>query len=267
MAKYIHKFDNAFDFEDVYFGEDYDTPWVSLIHTDNDNSYFDNTLFYNKYRPNGYDYVDLGLPSGNMWATCNVGAENPEDEGDYFSWAEVSPKSDYSWNTLKYYHNSNPIYFTKYSWDSSYPCDYLDTLEKKDDAACVNMKGSWSMPNIDDYDELKDYTTQTYVEVNGQHCMKFTSANGNYIIFPGSGWLQDTVKEYYDEGYSTALWMNHVYVSSDEYAQYFSIKMCNYVNGHVVYGVVGDIVDDINLRNQGLQVRGVMKPPSRIILK
>ena len=48
---------------------------------------------------NGHEYVDLGLPSGIKWATCNVGANSPEDYGDYFAWGETSPKDEYSWST------------------------------------------------------------------------------------------------------------------------------------------------------------------------
>lgn len=51
---------------------------------------------------NGHEYVDLGLPSGLKWATCNVGATTPEEYGDYFAWGEVEPKETYSWSTYKY---------------------------------------------------------------------------------------------------------------------------------------------------------------------
>ena len=51
---------------------------------------------------NGHDYIDLGLPSGTMWATCNVGAESPDQYGDYFAWGETTPKATYNWSTYKY---------------------------------------------------------------------------------------------------------------------------------------------------------------------
>ena len=62
---------------------------------------------------NGHDYVDLGLPSGTLWATCNVGANVPEEYGDLFAWGEVEPKSDYSWNTYKYCNNGNSHQLTR----------------------------------------------------------------------------------------------------------------------------------------------------------
>ena len=48
---------------------------------------------------NGHEYVDLGLPSGTLWATCNVGASKPEDYGDYFAWGETKKKDVYDWDT------------------------------------------------------------------------------------------------------------------------------------------------------------------------
>ncbi len=58
-----------------------------------------------------HHYIDFGLPSGTLWATCNVGADSPEDYGDYFAWAEVMPKSVYDWDTYKY---SNEEYNQSY---------------------------------------------------------------------------------------------------------------------------------------------------------
>ena len=54
---------------------------------------------------NGHEYVDLGLPSGTLWATCNVGASKPEEYGNHFAWGETSPKEDYTWDTYQWYDN------------------------------------------------------------------------------------------------------------------------------------------------------------------
>ncbi len=72
---------------------------------------------------NGYEYVDLNLPSGILWATCNVGAASPEGFGDYFAWGETEPKTTYSWNTYKY-RNSNTafdVWQTTITWPSIAP--------------------------------------------------------------------------------------------------------------------------------------------------
>ena len=66
---------------------------------------------------NGHDWVDLGLPSGTLWATCNVGANAPEENGDYFSWGETAAKEEYLLSTCKYFDYNN---ITKYCNDPSY---------------------------------------------------------------------------------------------------------------------------------------------------
>ena len=62
---------------------------------------------------NGHEYVDLGLPSGLLWATCNVGATKPEERGDYFAWGETTPKETYSWDNYKWCKGTGTT-FTKY---------------------------------------------------------------------------------------------------------------------------------------------------------
>ncbi len=94
--------------------------------------------FYAFY--NGHHYVDLGLPSGLLWAVCNVGAEKMEAYGDYFAWGETEPKDNYDWNTLKYW-DYDVNYVTKYNYD-----DGLVTLEAEDDAATANWGGAWRTP-------------------------------------------------------------------------------------------------------------------------
>ena len=129
-------------------------------------------------------YVDLGLPSGIKWATCNVGAETPEEYGDYFAWGETEPKDYYYWDTYKYYNGSYDT-MTKYSTK-----DYKTTLELSDDAARVNWGGAWRMPTKAEQKELRNsfncswkWTTQ-----NGVKGYKVTSKkNGNSIFLPAAG--------------------------------------------------------------------------------
>ena len=96
-----------------------------------------------------YDYVDLGLPSGILWATCNVGATVPEDYGDYFAWGETESKTNYGWNTYQYC-MGNLSLLTKYCNNSSYGyngfTDNLTILEPSDDATTVNLGADWRMP-------------------------------------------------------------------------------------------------------------------------
>ena len=86
-------------------------------------------------------YVDLGLPSGTLWATCNVGADTPEGYGDYFAWGETQPKDVYNWSNYQYCNGSHDQ-LTKYCNNSSYGyngfTDNLTTLQPGDDAATAN---------------------------------------------------------------------------------------------------------------------------------
>jgi hypothetical protein len=140
---------------------------------------------------NGHEYVDLGLPSGLLWATCNVGAESPEDYGDYFAWGETSPKSDY--DTYKYYSSSTDE-LTKYCTDSDYGLtDTKTTLDLIDDAARVNLGGSWRMPTSAEQDELREKCTWTWTTLNGIKGYKVTSkSNGNSIFLPAAGYRDGT---------------------------------------------------------------------------
>ena len=103
---------------------------------------------------NGHDYVDLGLPSGTKWATCNVGATAPEEYGDYFAWGETEPKTTYNWDTYKWCNGSEDT-FTKYNTKSSYgTVDNKTQLELADDAARANWGGQWRMPTDAEWTEL-----------------------------------------------------------------------------------------------------------------
>ena len=107
------------------------------------------------------EYVDLGLPSGTLWATCNLGAISPEGYGDYFSWGDSIPKAIYDWSTYKYCMGDYDK-LTKYCCDSVYGYEYftdsLTILEAVDDAATVNLGEGWRMPTSNEWEELFQYT-------------------------------------------------------------------------------------------------------------
>ena len=143
---------------------------------------------------NGHEYVDLGLPSGIKWATCNVGANSPEEYGDYFAWGETAPKTTYNWSTYKYC-NGTLSSLTKYCTKSSYgTVDYSTTLDLSDDAAYVNWGGKWRMPTRAEYDELKNTSNCTWewITQNGVNGYKVISKiNGNSIFLPATGYRHD----------------------------------------------------------------------------
>ncbi len=137
---------------------------------------------------NGYDYVDLGLPSGLKWATCNIGATTPEAYGDYFAWGETAPKNNYSWSTYKYCEGSSST-LTKYNNSASFgTVDNKTTLELADDAARANWGGKWRMPTQAEQDELRNNCTWTWITQNGINgCLITSNINGNSIFMPAGG--------------------------------------------------------------------------------
>ena len=136
---------------------------------------------------NGHEWVDLGLPSGLKWATCNVGATKPEEYGDYFAWGEVEPKEYYDWSTYKWCNGSFDTQ-TKYCTDSYYGIvDNKTTLELSDDAANYNWGGGWRMPTYEEQDELYNNCSWEWTTQNGVYGRKVTGPNGNSIFLPAAG--------------------------------------------------------------------------------
>ena len=133
-----------------------------------------------------HEYVDLGLSV--KWATCNVGANKPEEYGDYFAWGETEPKDYYDWSTYKWCNGSDNTQ-TKYCTDSYYgTVDNKTQLELSDDAARANWGGSWRMPTTEEQQELINNCTWTWTTQNGVNGYKVTSKkNGNSIFLPAAG--------------------------------------------------------------------------------
>ena len=171
----------------------------------------------------GHYYVDLGLPSGTLWATCNVGAVNPTDYGDYFAWGETAIKEKYDWTTYRYC-NGDRRYLTKYCNNGSYGyngfTDELTTLEASDDVATVNWGVDWRMPKCNELEELNDYCTVIWTTQNGVNGRMFTGPNGNSIFLPAAGFRSSVslsnvaVRAYY--------WSSSLYVDEPCQAKYLN---------------------------------------------
>lgn len=139
--------------------------------------------------PDGY--VDLGLPSGLLWATCNLGANAPEEYGNYYAWGETTTKEVYNWSTYTYCNGSYNT-LTKYCDNSSYGyngfTDNLTTLQAVDDAATAALGNGARMPTADEWRELINTTTVEWTQMNGVGGRKFTAANGNTLFLPAAGY-------------------------------------------------------------------------------
>ena len=134
-------------------------------------------------------YVDLGLPSGTLWSTCNVGANSPEEYGDYFAWGETEPKSVYEWSNYKYC-NGDQYQLTKYCnnslWGYNGFTDTLTILQSIDDAATANWGDEWCMPTREQWKELYDNTSSIWTTLNDIDGRLFIASNGNSLFFPAS---------------------------------------------------------------------------------
>ena len=163
----------------------------------------------------GHVYVDLGLPSGTLWATCNVGASSPEEYGDYFACGETQPKTSYSWSTYKYCKGTNDT-MTKYCTNRECgTVDFYSELERMDDAAIANWGSGWQMPSLDQCKELinSSYTTTTWTTLNGVNGRKITGkSNGNSIFLPAAGYRYDTSLDY-GAGIGGHYWSRSLYTN------------------------------------------------------
>ena len=136
-------------------------------------------------KTDSHEYVDLGLTSGTLWATCNVGASSPYEAGSYFAWGETSPKQDYSLNSYKWY-NSVTGKYTKYCTNSSYgDVDNKTELDLADDAAYVNWGAKWRMPSRAQFDELR---AECDWQWNGSGYLVTSKKNNKTLILPAAGY-------------------------------------------------------------------------------
>ena len=123
--------------------------------------------------------VDLGLSV--KWADCNLGATSIDDDGDYFSWAETSPKEVYDKENYTYYFDSSSAKYTHLAMKDG--GEFVVKLEASDDAASVNLGGKWRIPTVKEAEELLRMCKWTRYE-NG---FIATGPNGNSIHFPDTG--------------------------------------------------------------------------------
>ena len=119
--------------------------------------------------------VDLGLSV--YWASCNLGAEKPEEYGNYYAWGETEPKSSYTETNYSYYDNDKKVYM-----------DIGDNIAGTEyDAATVNLGSDWRMPTKEEMQELIDKCTWEWAQISGINGFKVTGTNGNSIFLPAAG--------------------------------------------------------------------------------
>ena len=164
----------------------------------------------------GFEYVDLGLPSGTMWATCNVGADKPEDQGLLFQFGRVDgyryrdKNSQFRTNAQNLEDGSTSEYIPITSSGKTYKVN--DILDLADDAAHVNMGGKWRMPTKDELKELFNNTTRKVETINRVKGMLFTSKINNKRLFvPFAGYWYNG--SFAAAGSSADVWSSQVHPS------------------------------------------------------
>ncbi|MBO7069080.1 MAG: hypothetical protein J6W52_10480 [Bacteroidaceae bacterium] len=189
----------------------------------------------------GHEYVDLGLPSGTLWATCNVGASKPEETGYSLAWGETSGKSFFSWGYYKY-SKPSATGMTKYCTNSSDGyngfTDNLTELLPEDDAATTYWGAKWQMPSLDQIKELinNEYTTAEWTTVNDVNGYMITSKiNGKRIFLPAAGYRYNS--SFSSVGYDGYYWSRSLSGKcTTAFRLLFSSRYISYTNWDRYYG-------------------------------
>ena len=178
-----------------------------------------------------HEYVDLGLSV--KWATCNVGADKPEDFGNYYAWGETETKDVYDWSSYKWCNGSSDT-LTKYNpFKVQGIVDSISTLDPNDDVAHVKWGGSWRMPTASEFRELMDNCKWTWKSVNGINGYVVRSRIKGYrdrsIFLPAAGYCYD--KKLSSAGEVAYYWSNSLFdfpisaksilLSSDDFCRHY----------------------------------------------
>lgn len=191
MGTYLKRFQTQSEYNTYINSNDVILPNVSVVAEGN----------WAMFKPdffNGFDYVDLGLPSGTLWAKCNIGASDETQPGYYFQWGDhdnmTSTDLNCDWQNYRFAEemqyaekSSVQYYMTKYN-----ESDGLTFLLPQDDTATVLMGRNWHMPDSEAFNELQSYTTGEIIEDSGYNGLGLTSTiNGNKLFFPFAGYRRD----------------------------------------------------------------------------
>lgn len=178
--------------------------------------------------------IDMGLPSGVQWASCNVGAARPSDLGLYFSWGNIVGHGiDEGYDFSQVVYNSTPA------------ANIMTDISLDQDAARANLGEPWRMPTIDEFQELYDNCTTVWYTMNGINGILFTSnLNGKKIFFPAAGYYNnESLNKHGLDGY------------------YWSSSFESAVLAHRLHFTELNVdVLDYNYRYRGFSVRAVLEP-------
>ena len=213
----------------------------SLLRNLNDNGTFllnsgNNIPMYSKQESN-CEFVDLGLPSGTLWATCNVGATSPEQTGLYFACGETT---GYTAEQV----TSGVRVFYKDSYNEGPAASIFTDLTLEQDAAHVCMGGNWRMPTKDQFQELLDNCnvvwTKNYNKTRVAGRVFTSKTNGNSVFFPATGYC----------GLSSV-------IGAGDFGSYWSATYLSKVTSYYFYFDSKNLCISFDVRQHGRSVRGV----------
>lgn len=201
-------------------------------------------------RPDG-EWIDLGLPSGLLWSSCNLGASDQQSSGNFYAWGEVQTKEVYDWTHYRHCTadgSGNLVSFTKYNTSATYgTTDNKTVLESGDDAATSVLGAGARIPTNSEWQELLDTANVSlqWATVNSVEGLKITSrSNGNSIFLPAAGFREGSELK-----------------SAGVRAYYWSASLCTEHDGTAYYTNITNRFQTIDYRDRffGISVRAVWK--------
>ena len=223
--KHLKEFETEAAFENAK--SSLESPCIALTEDDTEIH-----IVYNEPLP--FELVDLGLPSGTKWASCNLGAKTPYEYGDYYQWGSIDPNTNTvcDWEHAPF-NNSLDHYSSSYFEDNvSNWVDDNNVLKSEYDAAYKATNGKAHIPTKAQWEELLANTTQEFIDE--VEVTKFTASNGNSIFFPASGYRENTDVSIAG---SAHVWSSSLDPDSPEYAfhLYLSSSSCEMDNWYYRY--------------------------------
>lgn len=205
MSKYLNLFKTKAEADAAVYDEN-NTPNVSYCEED------DSVKYTEKIVPPPLEatFVDLGLPSGLMWAKANLGAESETDPGLYYMWGDTEGHA-----------KDSGYEFTSANYTAKGLNTISTNLSLAQDAANVRLGGSWRMPTKAEFEELRTNTNVTWTTINGVAGCKFANKTdaSKYIFMPAAGDYSGSSLGHW--GWSGDYWSSTFYDSSDAYLFYF----------------------------------------------
>lgn len=146
----------------------------------------------------GHGYVNLGLPSGVKWATCNIGAEKPDENGAYFAWSETVSKTEYTDKNCRNYNKDVS------ALNSAGIITFENVLTDTYDCASAIWGSSWRMPTKEEFDELVNKCSWKWTSSGGKAGYRVTGPNGKSIFLPAAGYMYGSSS--FDVGEAGGYW-------------------------------------------------------------